>query len=70
MLTAKQNEQLETVAAAMGKHERISLDAAERLIAILEEAPDAALIATVQRRVKFAHAIARRILNDRGVKLP
>ncbi len=48
-----------------GRLETIPLSAADKLIALLERAPDEALTIIVERRIKFCWPIAVRVLDGR-----
>lgn len=57
------------LAAEFGSLDTIPASMADKLIDLLESAPDEALVLIVNRRIKFCHFIARRILKGRGVKV-
>lgn len=60
-------QQLELIANEFSKVERISADHAEKLLALLDKAPNEALQMLVDRKVKFCWMPARRRLVDHGV---
>jgi hypothetical protein len=65
-ITPEQEKMVENVRQLFGGVDSIPIEAGQRLIDLLEDAPDPALYELVKHKVKFCHHISRRILKDRG----
>lgn len=53
MISKKVQEQIQVLKATLGKLERISDEAGDRLLKIIHESPEEACVAMVEARIKF-----------------
>lgn len=67
-MTTATERMVSQIESIFGKVERISADHADRLLTLLDKAPDEALQIIVDRKIKFCWMPAQRRLNDRKAK--